>query len=164
MSANIIDSVDLCLDANHCSRARDPIGLAVHRFGVPGCHDAAGVARFCRGEASVGRKMAYNYVISPCGLVEQALPDRRWGWHVRGWSSRYIGIALLGDFRNTPPTADASFSLLRLCKSLMLTYCLAADAVKGHNELPGGSAYPDHQCPGRLLSLDVLRTGLDAIV
>jgi len=153
----MIDATELCLDDDHPHRRGHPIGVGVHRFGIEGVHDAAGAARFCRGEPSLGRKMAYGRVIQPDGQVELALPDDRFGWNCLRHSRGLLAVALLGDFRRHPPTMAQWLALEDTCIDLMDRYWLPVWSVRGHDEIPGGSNDPNRRCPGRHLPMDGLR-------
>jgi hypothetical protein len=151
----IADSIDYCLDGSHPYRLGLPTGIVIHRFSVSGCHDAAGVARFCRGEKSIGHRMAYSYVVGILGEIEQALPDNRHGWHCRASSVNCLAVAVLGDFRAQAPQSPQLRSLVSLCARLKTRYSGAV--LLGHDEVVEGSFYLNHQCPGEYLNMYSLR-------
>jgi hypothetical protein len=157
----LVDSISFCLDDSHGKR-RDPIaGIAIHRFGVDGCHDASGVARFCRNEGTTGHKMAYGYVVGFDGTPEQALPDNRWGWSSLSSSRELIAVAVLGDFRWFPPTPTQWSGVVRLCEELMTRWWLPVWSIVGHDEIVGGSKHPNKICPGNAFRMDILRDQLN---
>ena len=49
----IVNSIHKCSSSKHPVRNGDPTGIAIHRFGVDGVHDAQSLALWSRGEASV---------------------------------------------------------------------------------------------------------------
>ena len=151
------DATAYCLDENHLKRQGPPAGIVVHRFSVGGAHDASGAARFFRNCSAVGNRMSYSAMIGHDGLVEQCLPDDMWGWHARSHSRTMIAVALFGDFRTHRCWPSQWEAAGEYCSLLMDKHGLIPSAVVGHGELPGGSKYPNHQCPGNGFDMPLFR-------
>lgn len=137
-----------CLDDTH-KVGLDWQGSVIHRYGVPGVHDAKGIAARERMDNNVGRKMAYHLVISPDGVIEQALPFDVVGWHARSHSRKMIGIACIGDFRRHE-MPDAQWESL----VWFLTHAAITNRKINftfHDFLPAGSNDLNKQCPGKML-------------
>lgn len=97
------------------------------------------------------------------GTVWQVMPLDEVGWHARRWSSGFIGVACIGDFRVQAPSrsqrASLVFTLAVLCGRLGLD---PYKHIKGHGEVPDahdGTKAPGkpNACPGDLLDLDLVR-------
>lgn len=140
--------------------------LVVHRIEVSQ-EDASfsdtppDVARFFRdhpvGQRATGGAMPYPLLIDAAGQVTQTVPLGRVTPHVRAYNPQALGVGVLGDFRTRPPTPAQYEALVRVLVGLARELGLAASAVVAHDELSGGSADPDKECPGRALSLAVVR-------
>lgn len=108
--------------------------------------------------------MAYHFVIDnghggEDGFVEVGT---RWqkqldGGHLHGDSlnKEAIGICLVGDFTQSPPTPKQIASLKALLKQLIALTQITPDKILGHKRLPEQST----ACPG-LLPLDILLQNL----
>ena len=75
-----------------------------------------------------------------------------------------IGVALIGDFRQRPPTEAQRLAAVRLCADLAQELMLKPEAIVGHDELKEGSSDPDKECPGRYLPLPELRDEVRRII
>ena len=150
------DGKDRPLDVN---RRRIVI---VHRSGMG--DDAVAISRAFQapGEAgdATGHQMPYTFVITRDGAVEQALRIGDYGPHALSWSIEGIGVALVGDMREEPPTGYQRQSLIRLCSTLG-RWLGGSTVVWGHDELVNASRDPNKECPGRLLCMDALRRDID---
>ena len=108
--------------------------------------------------------LGYDFVIgngtdSQDGEVEVGYRwrDQQVGAHAKPeWNSRAIGICLVGNFEEEPPTAAQLASLERLCRWLCLRCSIPPENVLGHGKTDGNHTL----CPGRLLDLDALRRHL----
>jgi hypothetical protein len=106
--------------------------------------------------ASVGVTWPYTFTVGFQGQVWQSYLIEAATPHAGAFNVPAIGVAVIGDFRFTPPTTpqyDALTHLLaRLCRWRPL-------AIKGHApELgPRATSDPTKRCPGALLSMDQLR-------
>lgn len=141
-------------------------GVVVHRIEVsqedPAYGDApTEVARFFRehpiGVRATGGQMPYAVLIEPDGTVTQALPLTRVAPHAVRQSPTTVGVGVIGDFRHRPPSEAQRAALRQVLVGLARQLGCAADAIAGHDELPGASRDPDKICPGSHLSLQVLR-------
>ena len=109
-------------------------------------------------------ELGYDFVIDngttqADGLIEVG---GRWTQQKRGahaktpsgeYNDRGIGICLVGNFENHPPTAAQWRSLVKLSRYLQNEYGISAQHVIGHKDAEGS----DTLCPGRLMDLQKLR-------
>jgi len=166
----VVDVTDEC-KLGKPARKRDAVvdHIILHRFDGnaiphwPRVVDAVGMA-YCFAthvdlRDTVGR-MAYSIVVTPSGVVEQAVPLSKYTPHARRWNRRSIGVAVMGDFRNHPPTTEQEFALAWLVPALA---CYYGAKVVRHDDLPGSSSQKGKVCPGRFLNVEGLaawtRTG-----
>lgn len=145
---------------------RDVTGIVVHRIEVsqedPTYADTpADVVRFFAthpiGQKATGGGMPYPILIDTAGQVTQVVPLGRITPHARSHNPQTVGVACLGDFRGIAPPAAQRAALVLVCATLLRQLGCTSDAVHGHDELAGGSADPDKECPGRHLPLALLR-------
>jgi N-acetyl-anhydromuramyl-L-alanine amidase AmpD len=106
--------------------------------------------------------VGYHFVInngrSPGTKDGEITPTARWyeqraGAHARiaghpEYNSDGIGICLVGNFENEPPTADQMVALERLVLRLRDRYDIALEDVVGHGELKNTA------CPGRRFPME----------
>ena len=148
----------------HRHREGYPSVLAFHRIQVPGAieGEVTGpmVAEMFRdrrpGKAGsyTGGKMPYAFVIRRNGAVDQCLRVSLIAPHARTkWSAVSLSVALVGDHRHSEPSAA---QLGRSVPFAALWLAAGLDS-RGHDELPGGSSDPDKECPGKLLSMAMVR-------
>jgi hypothetical protein len=157
MPYHVIDVSESLYDGRRDVRdLKDIKGIAIHRINV-GSNARDIRDFFVEGEGGryTGNQMPYTFVVSPFGVIEQALDLREVGPHARRWSVPMISIACIGDFRHHPPDTDQFYATKELCIDLCL-YINKAE-IKGHDELPGGSSDPNKQCPGKMFGLSMLR-------
>jgi hypothetical protein len=102
-----------------------------------------------------GGKMAYHFIISPEGVVEQAIPLSKIGPAALKANVGGIQIGCIGDFRKHPPTDAQKQALLQLLVDLN-TYFGKVN-VWGHDEIPGGSKDKVKKCPGSFMYSYLLR-------
>ncbi len=105
--------------------------------------------------------IGYHFLIGngngmPDGAVEATF---RWkkqlhGAHAgsRQYNEHGIGVSLVGNFDEHPPTAKQWESLVRLVRYLRRTYGIDELDVIGHSDIKAT------RCPGRLFSLERLRS------
>lgn len=103
-----------------------------------------------------GGQVPYTFMVDRDGTIWQPLSLSDIAPHARRWNHTAVGIACVGDFRHEPPTKAQRFSLEEFCAELVQMLGLNTSAVKGHDELPGGSADPSKRCPGKYLNMDAL--------
>jgi len=148
----IVNRIAECLDSTHTLRPRgdNTEGEVIHRWSIDGA-DAKSIADIERTMPALGSRMTYTFVVRPHGLIEQALPLDVLGWHAKGYSRTWVGIVCVGDFRHHPMPPVQYDSLVDLLA--MLSQRRGSINVRGHDQLDGGSADPNKECPGRLLSI-----------
>ncbi len=140
--------------------------LVVHRIEVsqedPRFRDTPeDVARFFRehplGVQATGGNMPYPVLIDGSGRITQTVPLGRITPHAKSHNPHSIGIGLLGDFRCQVPSKAQYASLVQLLGSLAAELGLPPECIRGHDELLGGSADPNKECPGCHLPMAKLR-------
>ena len=125
--------------------------------------DAASIDRSHRNRG--WDELGYHFVIgngsnTPDGLVEVGSRWRKQkhGAHCKTPDNYYndygIGICLVGNCENHPPTAGQMASLKKLLVFLTQRYALTSDQVYGHRDLK------PTECPGRFVSVSSLRVWL----
>jgi N-acetyl-anhydromuramyl-L-alanine amidase AmpD len=114
----------------------------------------------------------YHDVIMEDGFIYHTLPYREISWHVGGYNSSSVAVALM--YRCTDPDTNKDTwapnenmikTLQCHCGDLCLKWGLTPDAVVGHRELKGtgwflnkhGSKRLRKTCPGMQVNLDELR-------
>lgn len=160
---NVVDVIKLVDDGKPAQRDVSLIkGLTIHRIDRWG--DAIEICKRFTSDPEMmkytGGEVPYTFFINDEGTVWQALPVSEIGRHARRWNVPHIGIAVIGDFRKEVPTGVQLAKLEQLCFELCVALQISWEDVKGHDELPDGSADPTKRCPGKNLSMDHLRSKL----
>jgi hypothetical protein len=138
--------------------------LVVHRFGpsIQGkkvLTDRAVKNWFRQKEAGTGSKFPYHFLVwvtphDPLSIVVQKmLPLNVRGVAQRKWNARSLCLAVIGDWRREQLPEKALYLLGDFCSGLREQHDLKY--LAGHSELPDGSKWTDHICPG--LGIDLLR-------
>ena len=142
------------------------VGIVVHRIEVsqedPGYQDSVtDTIRFFReheiGVRATGGAMPYPILVLKTGEVVQTLPLNRVTPHAKAHNPTTIGVACIGDFRDSSPSEEQYQGLVLTCASLLNQLSLGVEVLVAHDELTGGSSDPDKECPGRGLCMDALR-------
>lgn len=118
--------------------------------------DAAQVRRY---HLSLGwRDVGYNYILERDGRVVEGRPPDIPGAHCSSgdMNRRGIGVALIGNLDNHPPTRRQVEVLPALLGKLMTAYEIPVKRVLGHREVPGAATV----CPGRYVDMHALRKKL----
>lgn len=107
--------------------------------------------------------VGYHFVIgngtfSPDGAVERGRPETARGAHARGANSVSLGICLVGDFTETPPTSTQLDALGALLGELTARYGLGENDILLHRQVKGSRTL----CPGAHLPPDKVRNALRA--
>lgn len=161
MNLHFIDVISQCADGKVAVRDLDGIDtIAVHRVGFSLGEDAITICRRFIDDPDVakytGGEVPYTFIIGENGTLWQCLPVSEIGAHARRWNAQALGVACIGDFR-TYDMPDAQLrQLVKLCAALQYAFPKGL-AVKGHDELPGGSSNPNKRCPGDRLKMDEVR-------
>jgi hypothetical protein len=104
--------------------------------------------------------IGYHFVIGngdgmPDGAIE---PTFRWRTQIQGahagstnkdYNERGIGICLVGNFENTPPTPAQRKSVKLLVQTLRNEYRIPAASVVGHKDIRASAT----ECPGKLFPM-----------
>jgi hypothetical protein len=73
--------------------------------------------------------------------------EQRDGVHAKGWDDVSIGICLVGNYEETPPTPAQREALVRLLRHLRRRFSIPAERVVAHQKLNPTA------CPGRLFPM-----------
>lgn len=99
------------------------------------------------------RGIGYHFVIgNGADMADgQVAPTFRWNKQIEGahagsrvYNELGIGICLIGNFENEPPTSKQTATLRRLVDTLRQTYDVPADDIVAHGDIRATA------CPGRL--------------
>ncbi len=150
-------------------------GVVIGYDGVSVCDAFTGRAKQWAAVAKVtGSQNPYTFLVggdgnngSHDGVIWQALPTHEVGWHARRFSLPYVGVAMIGDFREASPTVPQWESAVYLVSELVLALKLSVSHVLGHGEVDGahsGKKAPGqpHACPGDLWQMDDFRRNVNA--
>lgn len=153
----VLNRIEDCYDGK--TREIDHSGLrlaCVHRIDVG--ETAAEIAESFRTDLAsyTGGEMPYALILRRDGVWEQALRLYDYAPHARKWSSKAIGLGLVGDFRNHQ-APDAQLIGLWNMLQIMRDMLGGVDKIVAHDELPGGSRDPNKACPGWNLQVSDLR-------
>jgi hypothetical protein len=159
---SIIDRTSECRDGRqrHVSLDRRSL-IVIHRCGLG--ETAAEIARGFReipdAAKATGGEMPYTFIVGRGGCIEQALEISERGPHARNWSTRGVGVGVVGDFRlHAPPPLQWS-ALVWLC-SVLAPWLGGHRAIYGHTDLDAATWDKDKICPGPLLCVDDLRASV----
>lgn len=96
--------------------------------------------------------IGYNFLIGNDGRVYEGRGWNKKGAHAVGFNDRSIGIAFIGNFQNSVPTAKAiaAYRNLILC-SVQRGYLSKTYQLKGHRQV----ATSGTMCPGNSLYAQV---------
>jgi len=160
MTPQVENCIADCLLPENEYRTKQFSGQAIHRFTLTEyahkrIDDAREAAKFLQMYPGLGGVMAYELCIRRDGVIQQALPLDRWGWHAKGWSRTHLGIAVFGDFRHEDPTDEQWHSLVWLLARLAET--IGRINFAGHSDLPNSSNDSTKVCPGPGLDMNLLR-------
>ena len=165
MNIKFTDVIRQCDDGK--PHVREPLTdidtIAVHRVGKSLGEDAITICRRFIDDPDVarytGREVPYGFIIGAGGTIWQCLPISDVGAHARRWNKRAVGVACIGDFRKHEMPTIQRGSLIKLLAVLQFGFPRDL-AIKGHDELPGGSSNPNKKCPGDKLSMDAVRNSV----
>lgn len=74
-----------------------------------------------------------------------------------------VGICLIGNYDNDPPSEDRLKLVASLCRQLQLEYGIPRDQVIGHRETFVKRGVPvEKSCPGRMFDMEAFRSRLRA--
>lgn len=91
--------------------------------------------------------VGYHFLVDPAGRVYEGRSLKWQGAHASGDNNvGNIGICLLGNFENGPPTRQAQAALHGLVESLRSGFAIGATRVVGHGH------WTSTKCPGRHLT------------
>lgn len=104
------------------------------------------------------RDVGYNYILERNGMVAKGRSLDIPGAHCRAgdMNRRGIGVSLIGNLDNHPPTRPQVDVLPVLLRELMVLHDIPGQRVLGHREVPGAAT----ACPGRYIDMHALRRKL----
>jgi len=94
--------------------------------------------------------IGYHYIIDPSGRIWEGRPVVYQGAHVKDHNEQNIGVMLMGNFDQQPPTSSARASLNGFVAQLMKRHNVSVSRVYTHQELR------PTRCPGRNLQSHML--------
>lgn len=94
--------------------------------------------------------IGYHYVIDPSGRIWEGRPIVFQGAHVKENNEQNIGVMLMGNFDQQPPTSSARSTLNGFLAQLMKRHNVSVSRVYTHQELR------PTRCPGRNLQTHML--------
>lgn len=128
-----------------------PERVQLHHTHIPVVHapdeTPAAMQSICRTHRDRFADFGYHYAIDPYGRIwqgrgpmpEDMTPDVREGAHAQGFNERSMGVALIGDFDEAPPSPEAIEATVELLAFLADTYDMDPGSTVG-TESTGGSA------------------------
>lgn len=122
-----------------------------HHSAGPGMQSLADIAAVQR-ERLDAAGVVYHYVIDASGRCFQCNGLERITWHARGGNSYGVGVCLLGNFENSPPTEKQYETARQLFQRLRRDYP-KLDARR-HGE------FSQTACPGQYFNIKRITTGL----
>lgn len=167
MTLEFTDVISQCDDGKPHAREllTDIDTIAVHRIGKSLGEDAITICRRFIDDPEVakytGGEVPYGFIIGANAHIWQCLPISDVGAHARRWNKQAIGVACIGDFRKHMMPVVQYDKLIKLLAVLQFGFPRDL-AIKGHDELPGGSSDPNKKCPGDLLPMGAVRSSVRA--
>jgi len=102
-----------------------------------------------------GGRPPYHVIVraNATATVEQAIPLLVKGAHCGGWNWKSWGVAVVGDFRERPPTHAQWENLRKVCALLACGF----REIRAHTDYPTCmDPDPLKRCPGKFLPLEPL--------
>jgi N-acetylmuramoyl-L-alanine amidase len=111
--------------------------------------------RFIRGWEEIGYHylIGNGYFLTRDGEIYKGRDERMEGAHTLGYNPIALGICLLGNRDQTPPSKKQLETLMLLLLTKKSEYGITTDNVLGHNEIPG----VNKSCPGKLVDMEEIR-------
>lgn len=181
----IVNIIEESYDGNRQPRRGEIQGIMLHRCGIDlktgiilgvNGNEIADIftgknQRFPKVTEVTGGQNPYTFYVGghreADGTVWQALPVNEVGHHARRWSSPFIGVGCIGDFRKEAPSVAQLAALIDLLAGLCAAFAFDPyKAIRGHGEVQGGEKHPTSAgaCPGGLLSLNAVRYDTEQIM
>ena len=124
--------------------------------------------------AYTGNKIPYTFIIQGDARIAQTLPLSWVGPHALSLSSKFVSVALIGDFRAfkdyqgvesaDEPSDDQFCSSVFLLRALLGVLCRPVTAIVGHTDPDmvkrGSTRIQSKRCPGEGLDLYKLRSAV----
>jgi len=110
---------------------------------------------------ATGGKMPYAVVVYRDGTVVQSASLTDITPHAAAYNRRAIGVACIGDFRLSPPAQEQWDSLIWVLHRLR-DWSGHRLSVHGHTEFTRATRDASKQCPGRHLSMALVRDAVES--
>lgn len=108
----------------------------------------------------IGYNLGMENVNGTITLLE-GRPIGEVGAHAIGFNAKSIGICLIGNYDNDPPSEDRLSRLASVCRDLQREFGIPRDQVIGHRETYVKLGEPvQKSCPGLAFSMDDFRKRL----
>ena len=98
-----------------------------------------------RGFSHIG----YHKVIEGNGSIVDGRPETIQGAHAKGENHASLGVCVVGNFEEKPPSVVQLKALVTVLTNWCKTHKLKTTSIYGHFDVPGGSTKTS--CPGKLL-------------
>lgn len=100
--------------------------------------------------------------------IQKGRPIRSRGAHTLGQDARgksfnrhYIGVCVVGNFDNEPPSESCLFLLRSVCRDLQSMFGISTEHIVGHRETFAIRGLPtEKSCPGHRFDMAQFREGL----
>lgn len=133
--------------------------IVIHHSAGPQTQTPLQIANYHIGPNHISDKgipgIAYHFVITPDGQIFKTNFLETVSWHVKNHNTKALGICLIGNFENHPPTKSQYDSLVYLVNGLYKD--LHLNKLERHKFYRTGTL-----CPGRHFDYNLLKRRLGA--
>lgn len=131
--------------------------IVIHHSATPADTSIESIARYHIGPNHICADgcpgIAYHFMIGPDGKTYQVNDLEAVSYHVSGANTRSVGICLLGNYEEYPPTDLQYRRVIGLIRYLEAKTGRLLDVI-GHKEASGANT----QCPGANVDLELIRS------
>lgn len=114
------------------------------------------------GESRFGRGVSYTFVVSPAGLIFEGHAIDRVGSHTAGRNSTSVGIALMGNYEDGPPSTEQERSIAWLLNHGVERRWWKLNTLTGGHRDTKQTACPGIRAYERIGHINWLADNLDA--
>ena len=104
--------------------------------------------------------IGYHFGVTKDGTIYRTNPLEVISYHVGGYTSRSVGVVLVGHYDVEDPPSEQMAAAKHLCAWLCSTLGLGPESVRGHREFPGAHK----TCPRLKISMASFRGGVRRIL
>ncbi len=97
--------------------------------------------------------IGYHYLIDKKGKIHLGRNEKFIGAHVYGHNKNSIGICLIGNFDEEPPTKKQIHILIKFLKQKIKKQKIPIKNILGHREFPNATK----TCPGKFVDMNLIR-------